>query len=133
MAITKVSSFTIGNWNETANPDWSGGKLTRTVATKEFKGDFEGTAVLEAVMLRLDGDQGVMAYVGVERISITLDGRKGTFVLVHNADAVGTNRQATWKILPESGTGELSGISGYGQISPKHDFTLTYELSAIGA
>ena len=103
---SRVGSFTIGRWNETENTDWNGGKLTRTLATKDFKGEIEGTAVLEAVMLKMEGTQGVMAYVGVEHISCTLDGRTGTFVLVHNAEAIGPERNATWKILPGSGTGE---------------------------
>ena len=125
---SRVGSFTIGRWNETENTDWNGGKLTRTLATKDFKGEIEGTAVLEAVMLKMEGTQGVMAYVGVEHISCTLDGRTGTFVLVHNAEAIGPERNATWKILPGSGTGELTGISGHGKIAPNHEFTLIYEL-----
>lgn len=127
--ITCKSAFTITNWDETENEAWEGGKLTRTVATKEFTGELEGSAVLEAVMLRVDGGAGVMSYVGVERISCTLGGREGGFVLTHNAEAIGTERQATWKILPGSGTGGLSGISGHGSITPDHDFILTYQLS----
>nr|ASV46888.1 hypothetical protein [uncultured bacterium] len=128
MTITKQSAFTIKHWDEVQNTDWKAGKLTRTLATKEFTGQLTGTAVLEAVMLRLEGNQGAMAYVGVEHVSCTVDGRTGTFVLVHNAEALGNERSATWKILPGSGTGELAGISGYGKISPNHEFTLVYEL-----
>jgi hypothetical protein len=127
--ITCKSAFTITKWDEIENEAWEGGKLTRTVATKEFTGELEGSAVLEAVMLRVDGGAGVMSYVGVERISCTLDGRAGGFVLTHNAEAIGTERLATWKILPGSGTGGLSGISGHGSITPDHDFILTYQLS----
>ena len=128
MIICK-SAFTITKWDETENEAWQGGKLTRTLATKAFTGAFEGSAVLEAVMLRLEGDAGVMSYVGVERISGKLHGREGCFVLTHNAEAIRGERLATWKILPGSGTGELAGISGHGNITPEHDFVLTYELS----
>ncbi|GAB2890502.1 hypothetical protein GCM10027093_26920 [Paraburkholderia jirisanensis] len=127
--ITRKSAFKITQWDEVENGEWEGGKLTRTLATKAFTGELEGTAVLEAIMLRLAGDQGVMSYVGVERISCVLDGREGSFILTHNAEANSGERQATWKILPGSGTGGLSGISGSGSITPDHDFILTYELS----
>jgi hypothetical protein len=125
---TKLCAFKIGQWNETQNKDWEGGKLTRTLATKEFKGEINGTAVLEAVMLKADGGEGVMAYVGVERISCTLEGRTGSFVLLHTAEAIGNDRKAEWKILRGSGTGGLAGITGHAKITPSHEFTLTYEL-----
>lgn len=127
--ITCKSAFTITKWDETENEEWVGGKLTRTLATKTFTGELEGTAVLEAVMLRVEGEQGVMSYVGVERISCTIGDREGCFVLTHSAEAISGERQATWKILPGSGTGDLAGISGHGNITPEHDFFLTYELS----
>jgi hypothetical protein len=126
--ITRKSAFKITKWDEVENGQWEGGKLTRTLATKEFTGQLEGSAVLEAIMLRLEWDQGVMSYVGVERITCTLDGREGTFILTHNAEANNGDRQATWKILPGSGTGGLTGIQGSGSITPDHDFILTYEL-----
>ncbi|KUZ74754.1 DUF3224 domain-containing protein [Burkholderia ubonensis] len=124
--MTRKSAFKITRWEEQENDQWAGGKLTRTVATKEFTGELEGTAVLEAIMLRLSGDDGVMSYVGVERIQCTIDGREGTFILTHHAEARHDERHATWKILPGSGTGGLTGIHGSGSITPDHDFILTY-------
>lgn len=129
MTMVSKSAFTITRWEETVNADWEGGKLTRTLATKEFKGDLTGSAVLEAVMLRMAGDEGVMCYVGVERISCTLNERQGSFVITHNAEAVGQERKADWKILPGSGTGQLAGISGHGVITPDHDFILNYQFA----
>jgi Protein of unknown function (DUF3224) len=128
--VTCKSAFQITRWDEVENSQWEGGKLTRTLATKEFTGELEGNAVLEAIMLRLEGDQHVMSYVGVERITCTLGGREGTFILTHNAEATNGARQATWKILPGSGTGGLAGIDGSATITPDHDFILTYELDA---
>lgn len=127
---TKTSHFSMPRWDETPSDDWSGAKLTRTIATKEFTGEIEGSGFLEAIMLRMQGDAGVMAYVGVERISCTLEGRTGTFALLHSAEAIGTERKAAWRILPGSGTGELVGISGQASITPDHDFTLTYEFAS---
>lgn len=123
------SSFTIEEWNEKPNEEWRSGKVTRTLVTKKFHGSLEGKSEIEAIMLRFEEqDAGVMAYVGIERIECILDGRSGSFILVHNAEALGKDRQATWKILPGSGTGELAGITGFGTITPAHDFILEYDL-----
>uniref|UniRef100_UPI003BEEFB28 DUF3224 domain-containing protein n=1 Tax=Burkholderia arboris TaxID=488730 RepID=UPI003BEEFB28 len=123
------STFKITRWEEIENDHWEGGKLTRTLATKDFTGELEGSAVLEAIMLRLPGDDGVMSYVGVERLQCTIDGREGTFILTHQAEARNDERQASWKILPGSGTGGLTGIHGSGSITPNHDFILTYAFA----
>lgn len=130
MIKTCKCSFTIENWDEIENDQWQGGKLTRTLARKKFIGEIDGTAELEAIMLRMSDEQeGVMSYVGVERINCTLDGRTGSFILIHNAEAINKETNSFWKILPGSGAGELKGISGTGSITPDHDFILDYELN----
>lgn len=129
MSKRSESSFTIDEWNEKHNDEWQLGKLTRTLVTKKFQGSLDGKSEVEAIMLRLnEQDVSVMAYVGIERIECVLDGRSGSFIVLHTAEAIGQDRQATWKILPGSGTGDLAGISGYGTITPGHDFILEYDL-----
>ncbi|WP_326829558.1 DUF3224 domain-containing protein [Streptosporangium sp. NBC_01810] len=61
----------------------------------------------------------------------TAHGRKGTFVLHHTATAHAGESALSWTILPDSGTGELLGIRGGGQIvndDGAHSFHLDYEL-----
>lgn len=127
---TSTSAFTIKRWDETQNGDWEGGRLTRTLATKAFTGQLEGTGLLEAVILRMFGTQeGVTAHVGLERISGTLEGKTGTFVMVHQATSTDDSLEhEEWTILPGSGTGELHGIRGHGTVSREHELTLHYEL-----
>ncbi|MBA2415722.1 MAG: DUF3224 domain-containing protein, partial [Geodermatophilaceae bacterium] len=71
-------------------------------------------------------------YVGFERITATIDGRTGTFVLQHNAVGNSEGGDATWTVLADSGTGELRGIRGTAQIARDengtHIFTLNYDL-----
>jgi hypothetical protein len=38
-----------------------------------------------------------------------------------------------WQIVPGSGSGELAGISGFGEIQPGHNFRLEYRLDGSGA
>ena len=124
-----TSRFEIAEWNETPNEKWAFGKVSRTLAVKRFSGDLEGTGTIEATMLRVsEGDIDVKSYVGIETIEGTLQGREGSFILVHTAEAEGENYKQHLKILPGSGTGALKGISGEGSISPAHEFVLDYEL-----
>jgi|SRR5579862_246815 len=122
------SAFTIDRRDATPAA-WEGGDMSRTRWTKTFTGQLAGSSVVEAVMLKLH-DAGPAVYVGVERFNCTLDGRRGTFVLLHAGTALGDDHSASWTIVPGSGTGELAGIRGHGEITPRHDFVLDYELDS---
>lgn len=70
-------------------------------------------------------------YVAVERVTGTLNGRKGTFILHHTGimDRGAQNLKIT--VVPDSGTGELVGISGVMGIDirdGKHFYTFDYTL-----
>ena len=73
------------------------------------------------------------AYVAIERVEGTLDGKRGAFALYHS----GTMSQATGytmdvRIVPDSGTGELTGIDGTLAITiapgGAHSYKLAYTL-----
>ena len=56
--------------------------------------------------------QGSAAYVAIEKVSGTLHGRNGTFVLQHCASMnKGTSKLSIF-VVPDSGTGELAGLAG---------------------
>ncbi len=112
---------------ESAPPEWVGGQLGHTRWKKRFHGDLAGTSTVEAVMCMVP--DGPMLYVAIERFDCTLDGKAGTFLLTHRAVAVGEQKSAQWVIVDGSGTGELAGISGTGEITDDHDFLLDYRLS----
>ena len=79
---------------------------------KQFQGELEGSSVGE--MMSVEGAaEGSGAYVAIERITGSLKGRKGSFALVHN----GTMRRGgdfdmMIRVVPDSGTGELAGLTG---------------------
>ena len=127
MPQTAKSSFVIDK--KTPNPvAFEGGQMTHTRFEKTFKGDIAGTSVVEALLAGLDNG-GPAIYVGIERFDCTVAGRKGTFVLMHSATQHGSGGSASWTIVQGSGTGQLAGISGAGEILPNHDFVLTYDLA----
>jgi hypothetical protein len=126
-----TSAFTIEGWEPTPIDDRDGVSLTRTKVTKTFTGDLEGTSVAELLMAGAPHDSA--AYVGFERIEGRLDGRAGSFILHHNATSARGAQSASWTIMPNSGIGELQGISGAALITQEpdggHTFTLDYDLN----
>lgn len=122
------SSFTVDN-REMSPVDWEGGAMSRTRFTKTFTGDLVGSSVVEATMLMTE-DDGPMAYVGIERIEGALHARAGTFLLLHAATGHQGAQAASWTIVAGSGSGELAGIRGSGEITDQHDLLLDYEFDA---
>lgn len=106
--------------------------LNRYTMQKTWHGGFEGTSRGE--MLGGDASTGAMAYVAVERMTGTLAGKTGTFILLHNANMMkGDLKSAVMHItiVPNSGTGELTGITGTLTINildGKHTWVLEYML-----
>jgi hypothetical protein len=66
------------------------------------------------------------------RTASSYHGREGSFVLTHNAGVIAGAPWMTWKIVETSGAGELTGISGEGQIvigpDGGHSYVLEYEI-----
>ena len=108
--------------------DSAGGPFGRLFIYKNFHGDLEGTS--NGQMLGSGSpDQGSAGYVALELVTGTLDGRRGSFVLQHK----GTMRKGVSTmavtVVPDSGTGELSGISGTMSIiieGSKHSYAFDY-------
>ncbi|MBI3688100.1 MAG: DUF3224 domain-containing protein [Actinobacteria bacterium] len=126
MPIHAEGAFTVATRDESPI-EWDGMQMTRARWRKEFSGDLVGSSEIEFLMGSVDGE-GAHVYVGVERVECTLHGRKGSFVLMHAATMLGTDHNASWTIVPGSGTGELAGIGGRAEILPNHDFVLEYHL-----
>src|SRR5271165_4091355 len=78
---------------------------------KQFHGDLEGTSKGEMLgaMTEVKGSAG---YVAIERVTGTLNGRSGTFVLQHSGTMTRGTQHMTITVVPDSGTGGLAGISG---------------------
>jgi uncharacterized protein DUF3224 len=110
-----------------------GATLARASGEKQFHGDLEGTA--KGQMLTAVTDvKGSAGYVAIERITGTLNGRTGSFVLQHSGIMAHGTYQQTVTVVPDSGTGQLAGIAGKmtGTIDAagKHSYDLEYTLPA---
>lgn len=79
-----------------------------------------------------DPKSGSAGYVAIERVTGTLNGRKGSFLLQHSATMHQGSMELSVKVIPGTGTEELSGLSGSMeiQIGPKgeHSYVFQYEI-----
>lgn len=104
--------------------------LGRARFDKQLSGSLTGTSKVEMLSVRSEGTQSG-AYVAVERITGSLDGKQGSFALVHLGLSNRGERSLSVHIVPESGTGELKTISGTMKIDitgGKHLYELDYDL-----
>ncbi|MFI1535237.1 DUF3224 domain-containing protein [Streptomyces anandii] len=99
---------------------------------KHFEGEIEGRSAT-LFTAAYDQDKGVGTYVAMESFEGALGGRRGAFNFVHSATTTGSDRAAEFfTVVPASGTGELTGITGTGALTVDTDGThrirLDYEL-----
>ena len=108
----------------------SGTTLGRYAMEKQFRGELDATSKGEMLSAGTE-TKGSAGYVAQERVSGTLAGRSGSFVLQHTGVM---NRGApglTITVVPDSGTGALAGITGTMNIiieAGKHSYELDYDL-----
>ena len=129
MTLHATSSFVIDKWEEHVVWD-DAGKVFRTSIAKTFTGGIQGTSVAEMIMAHARA--GSMAYCGFERLTVTIDGRSGTFVIHHDATHYEGGGDASWKVMVGSGTGDFANIRGTATLTRhddgSHTMVLDYEL-----
>ncbi len=99
---------------------------------KKFHGDLEATSKGEmlAIMTTVEGSAG---YVAMEQVTGTLNGHSGTFALQHTGTMTRGAPQLSVTVVPDSGTGQLLGLSGQMTIKVdggKHSYEFEYTLPA---
>ncbi|MEZ6092772.1 MAG: DUF3224 domain-containing protein [Pirellulaceae bacterium] len=97
---------------------------------KQYHGALDAKGV-GTMLTGMTAVQGSAAYVAIERVDGTLEGKKGTFLIHHRG--IMTRGEPTLEVLivPDSGTEELSGITGSMTIdirNDKHFYELNYRI-----
>jgi pimeloyl-ACP methyl ester carboxylesterase len=107
--------------------------LGRMSIDKQFHGDLEGTSKGE-MMTAGTAVKGSAGYVAIEKVSGTLQGRSGSFVLQHSGTMTRGAPQLTITVVPDSGTGQLEGLAGKMTIDiveGKHFYDFEYTLAPL--
>ena len=98
---------------------------------KQFHGDLEGTSKGQ-MLSAMTAVKGSAGYVAIEKVSGKLHGRTGTFVLQHSGIMNRGVPQQSVTVVPDSGTGELTGLAGKMNIiiaDGKHSYEFYYTLA----
>ena len=107
--------------------------IGRMSIDKQFQGDLDASS--KGQMLAVRGDvAGSAGYVAMERVTGTLQGRTGPFALQHTGTKTRGVPELSVTVVPDSGTGELTGIAGkliINVVEKKHFYEFEYTLGEI--
>jgi hypothetical protein len=112
------------------NKDAEAANIGRMSADKQYHGDLEGTGKGEMLAAGTEV-KGSAGYVAMERVTGTLHGRSGSFVLQHSGTMTRGTPELTVTVVPDSGTGQLVGLAGKMNImiaDGKHSYEFDYTL-----
>jgi predicted flavoprotein YhiN len=107
--------------------------IGRMSIDKQFHGDLEATSKGEMLSVMTDV-KGSAGYVALERVTGTLHGKSGSFVLQHSGTMTRGEPQLSVTVVPDSGTGELTGLAGALTIKiveKQHFYEFDYTLPDI--
>ena len=105
--------------------------LGRMTIDKQFHGDLAATSKGQ-MLSAMTATKGSAGYVAMEKVSGTLHGRKGTFVLQHSGTMTRGEPCLSLTVVPDSGTEELAGLTGKMTIKiedGKHSYEFHYMLA----
>ena len=102
----------------------------RMLIDKQYHGPFVATGKGE-MLTAVTETKGSAAYVAIERVTGTLNGKQGSFVVQHAGTMNGGKQRLSIEIVPDSGTEALSGIAGTMNIKivdRQHYYEIDYTL-----
>jgi hypothetical protein len=104
--------------------------LGRMTLDKKFSGDLDATS--NGQMLTGAGTvKGSAGYVAMERVTGTLKGKRGSFILQHSGTMTRGAPKLLIVVVPDSGTDDLQGLTGTMTIDitdGKHSYAFDYFL-----
>lgn len=129
MGSFEVALQPLPNTEVTENPQFG-----RMLLTKKFSGDLTATARGQ-MLTALTTVKGSAGYVAIDHVTGELDGLQGSFVLQHSGSMNRGAQSLSIMVVPDTGTGELAGLSGTLSISivdGKHFYDFIYSLPEQG-
>ncbi|MEO6089937.1 MAG: DUF3224 domain-containing protein [Umezawaea sp.] len=132
MGTQAKSTFEVLTWEQNPVPGDDGGVMvTRTTSGHRFSGDIDAEAVAELLMTH--SSDSYASIVGYFRVTGSLSGKSGTFVLRNESTFEGGAVRGDLTVVPGSATGELAGLSGTGEYRSEGEragvITLDYDLA----
>ena len=112
--------------------DSSEGAVGRMSIDKQFHGDLIASSKGEMLAIMSGSVKASAGYVAMEKVSGALQGRNGSFALQHSGTMNRGVQSLTLTVVPDSGTGDLVGLSGSMKIiitDGKHFYDFDYTIA----
>jgi len=128
-----MSNRATGTFEVKLNPQDQGPEAAvgRMTIDKEFQGDLSGTSKGQMLMAASESEKGSAGYVAIEKVTGTLDGRRGMFYLQHTGTMNRGVGELSVTVIPDTGTDQLLGLRGRMNIiieGGKHSYEFDYDL-----
>jgi len=132
MAMHASGPFDVTLIPQSSDDKAEGSTLARLSIDKRYHGDLEaaGKGQMLTAMTDVKGSAG---YVAIERVTGSLRGHSGSFVLQHSSTLTKGVPQQSITVVPDSGTGQLVGLAGkmiVNIVDGKHSYDFEYTLPA---
>lgn len=129
----KVMTKASGTFEVKLNPQDQGADMPvgRMEIDKQFQGDLAGTSKGQMLMASSGSVKDSAGYVAIEKVTGTLNGRRGSFYLQHTGVMTRGVGELTITVIPDSGTDQLVGLRGRMNIiiaEGKHSYEFEYTL-----
>ncbi len=123
-----------GTFEVKLNPQDQGADMPvgRMSIDKQFQGDLAGTSKGQMLMASGGSVKDSAGYVAIEKVTGTLNGRRGSFYLQHSGVMTRGVGELTITVIPDSGTDQLVGLRGKMNIiiaEGKHSYEFEYTLA----
>ncbi|MEO8384793.1 MAG: DUF3224 domain-containing protein [Betaproteobacteria bacterium] len=129
MTNQATGAFDVKMIPQTAEPV-GGATIGRMLLDKQYHGPLAATSKGQMLAMRT-AVEGSAGYVAMELVEGKLDGRSGSFVLQHSGTMNRGDALLVLGVVPDSGTGELTGLSGKMDIiiaEGKHSYRFDYSI-----
>jgi Protein of unknown function (DUF3224) len=126
---TLKATFEVTSWDEQPFDEQAGlDKLARASVGKNYSGEVEGSSVTEWLMAYSPDSRA--AFVGLERITGSVGGNRGSLVLRHVGSYADGVAKADLAVV--SGTDQLADLAGHGTMvaDPGGRVSLTIEVGS---
>jgi Protein of unknown function (DUF3224) len=108
-----TAQITVGSYQPVPYDEPAEGpSLVRIHVDESFEGDISGSGSVE--FLQAASADGTASFVGIERVTGSVGGRGGTFLLQDQGTVADGVVSGEWFVVPGSGTDQLTGLRGEG-------------------
>ena len=134
-----MKALAVGTFEVTMNPEPphdvnEAASIGRVSLKKQFSGDLQASSSGEMIGVRGQQVKDSAGYVAIERVTGSLHGKSGSFVLQHSGTMTRGKGELQVSVVPDSGTGELQGLSGRMTIEisdGNHSYAFDYSFDAL--